>query len=150
MTDQIRIVDFDAAHQDAAAGLINTGLGERFGHIDESMNPDLFDIQSTYGDGVFLLAFDGELLVGTGSLMPVDEQVGQIARMHTAAGYRRRGIASRVLNALEQRARTRGFKFLVLETNIDWPDASAFYQRHGYRETHRDQVEVHYRKTVDD
>ena len=148
MSDSIRIIEFNAVHQDAAAKLINTGLGERFGYVDESMNPDLFDIKSSYRKGDFLLAFDGDLLVGTGSLMPINEEVGQIARMHTAAEYRRRGVASRLLGALEKLAAVRGMRSLILETNLDWNDASAFYLSHGYSESERNLIEIHYRKII--
>lgn len=148
MTNSIRIVDFDPAYQTQAAELINTGLGEHFGFVDESMNPDLFDIETYYGEGDFLLALDGDRVAGTGSLMPVNGEVGRIARMHTAASYRRSGVASRVLGTLEARALARGFTSVVLETNLGWDDANAFYSRHGYLEATRNEVEIHYLKSL--
>ena len=42
MATPIRILDFDPAYQGAAARLVNAGLGEHFGFVDESMNPDLY------------------------------------------------------------------------------------------------------------
>ncbi len=148
MTDPIQIIDFDPLYQADAATLINTGLGEHFGSVDESMNPDLFDIEASYRAGDFLLALDGALLVGTGALLPISDEVGQISRMHTAISYRRQGVASRVLETLEKRAHTRGFRSVILETNLDWHDANAFYSRHGFMESARNEVGIRYRKAV--
>jgi len=148
MLGDIRITEFQPAYQRSAAELVNTGLGDHFGYVDESMNPDLFDIASRYRKGDFLLALDGEFLVGTGSLMPVNTEVGQIARMHTALEYRRRGIATRLLRALEQRATARGFRSVTLETNVDWLDAIAFYSRNQYVELGRNEFGIHFQKSL--
>ncbi len=90
MIEAIQICDFEPRYQDAAAGLINEGLGDRFGIADPSMNPDLYDIAESYESGEFLLALDDTRLVGTGALMPQDPNTGQIARMHTARGSSQR------------------------------------------------------------
>lgn len=148
MQDKIRVVEFDASYQIEAANLINVALGERFGHIDETMNPDLFDIESNFLAGEFLVALAGEQVVGTGALMPLSADQGQIMRMHTASQYRRSGIATRVLKALEDSAIVRGFCSLVLETNLDWSDAISFYQKNGFTEYARNAVEVHFRKEL--
>ncbi len=148
MLDTIQIVDFDSRHQNDAARLINTGLGEHFGFVDESMNPDLYDIGSSYRKGDFLVALDGEQVVATGALVPIKPKMGRIARMHTASEYRRCGIATQILNALEQRATTRGFRSLVRETNLDWMNAIAFYMRNGYAELGRNDVGIRFGKSL--
>jgi len=148
MHDEIRIIEFDPKYQNDAANLINTGLGDRFGFVDENMNPDLFDINSSYLDGVFLIALDGELLVATGALLPVTAEEGQIVRMHTHSKFRRFGIATRVLNALEDYAIQQGIDSLFLETNLDWGDAILFYQRNGFLEFARNEVGIRFRKTL--
>ena len=53
MNSRIRICDFSRSYQDAAAQLVNTGLGEHFGFIDPTMNPDLYDIGDSYELGDF-------------------------------------------------------------------------------------------------
>ncbi len=139
---------FEATDQDAAAALINAGLGERFGFTDPSMNPDLFDIAASFAAGIFLVAFDEQTLVGTGALLPVGDATGQIQRMHTKASHRGRGIGSAVLAALEQQAIALGHERLVLETNVDWPDAIRFYAGHGYRPTAVSNGEQHFEKSL--
>ncbi|MEM8766653.1 MAG: GNAT family N-acetyltransferase [Pseudomonadota bacterium] len=148
MTTTIQIVSFQKRHQQATADLINAGLGERFGFVDTTMNPDLYDIAASFAGGVFLVALDGETLVATGSLMPVDDTTGQISRMHTKAGYRRQGIASKVLSALEARAAELALQRLVLETNVEWADAIRFYAGHGYQPTVVKNGEQHFEKPL--
>jgi len=148
MQDKIRIGEFEPRYQSDAATLINTGLGDRFGYIDETMNPDLFDIESSYLEGVFLIAVEGEQLVATGALLPITAAEGQIVRMHTHSKFRRLGIATRVLTALENYALKEGFQALFLETNLDWGDAISFYQRNGFVEHARNEVGIRFKKTL--
>ena len=112
------------------------------------MNPDLYDIEFNYKDGDFLIALAGEQLVGTGSLLPTGNGVGQIARMHTKSDYRRCGVATKILEELEHRALARGLSVLTLETNVDWQDANSFYLRKSYIEIGRNDVGIRYRKVL--
>jgi GNAT superfamily N-acetyltransferase len=134
----IRILDPD--DQPAARALVLAGLAERWGWLDESLNPDLDDIAASYSDGVFLTAWLNGDLVGTGALTPEEEDgVWRIERMSVAALHRRRGIGSRLLHRLLAEAATRGARRVVLETTSTWTDAVTFYQRHGFQiEAHRD------------
>ena len=126
--DAIKICSFDPRYQDAAAKLINEGLGERFGGIaNPTLNPDLYDIAKSYASGEFVVALHRDQLVGTGALLPEYGGVRRIARMHTMATYRRQGVGTRILRELEQRAQLRGLIRLVLETNASWEDAIRFY-----------------------
>lgn len=148
MIEAIQICDFEPRYQDAAAGLINEGLGDRFGIADPSMNPDLYDIAESYESGEFLLALDDARLVGTGALMPQDPNTGQIARMHTARGYRRLGVGTEILGELERRARVRQLTRIILETNMEWEDAINFYLRNGYIESSRGKFVVRFQKAL--
>ncbi len=53
--------------------------------------------------------------------------------MWTAPEHRRKGLASKVLDALEELARDRGYSRLRLETGPAQPEARALYERRGYR-----------------
>lgn len=130
---------FVTADQDAARRLILTGLGEHFGFIDETLNPDLDDIVGNYlaSGHAFLIAELNGQIVGTGALISAGEQTGRIVRMSVAREMRRAGIGQAVIARLMDIARERGFTRLVLETNIDWDDAVGFYQHCGFRETAR-------------
>jgi ribosomal protein S18 acetylase RimI-like enzyme len=130
---------FVAADQEAARGLLLDGLGQHFGFIDETLNPDLDDITAHYlaTNQTFLVAVVGGMLVGTGALIneaAAGTQTGRVVRMSVAREMRRMGIGQAVLARLIEIARERGFTRLVLETNIGWDDAIGFYQRCGFCE----------------
>jgi putative acetyltransferase len=128
---------FAAPDQQAARALVLEGLGEHFGAIDETLNPDLNDIAASYATGVFLVACDGDRVVGTGALTPQADGVAIVSRMSTAAAHRRRGVARAVLARLVELARERGCGRVVLGTNADWADAIAFYRAFGFEEMRR-------------
>lgn len=52
--------------------------------------------------------------------------------MWTAPAYRRQGLATRLLDALEGAGRSAGYGRLVLETGPRQPEAAALYERRGY------------------
>ncbi len=85
---------FEPCDQSAARQLILAGLGEHFGYLDESLNPDLDDIMADYitQGRVFVVVMTDEELVGTGALKIKHGQVGQLVRMSVRREHRRRGI----------------------------------------------------------
>ena len=94
MTDGVQLVNFAPEHQAQTAELINRNLGLRFGVRDDSKNPDLVDICTSYAGQTFLVALlEGEV-VATGALVGGEEATGQIVRMHTAPEVRSRGIGT--------------------------------------------------------
>jgi GNAT superfamily N-acetyltransferase len=129
----IIIRPFRARDQAAAKDLILAGMLEHWDRLDPTKNPDLDDIASAYGDGIFLCAWCGDELVGTGALVPEGDNVGRIMRMSVAARMRRRGIGAAILQHLCDQARSLGYRDVVLETTSWWDDAIAFYERQGFR-----------------
>ena len=87
------------------------------------------------GERVVLGAFDGELLVGSVTLLldcpPNQPHRGEIAKMMTRLRYRNRGIASRLLRQAEALAIERGRSLLVLDTAAE-EGASGLYEKLGY------------------
>jgi N-acetylglutamate synthase-like GNAT family acetyltransferase len=70
--------------------------------------------------------------VASGALQVVDANTGEIRRMFVAQGWRRLGLASAVLAALEERAIHFGYSRLRLETGIRQPAAIELYEQRGY------------------
>ena len=87
----------------------------------------------TFADGSFLVAFLNDELVATGALVPEAEGTARIVRMSVAAGSRRRGIGTMMLQRLCERARNCGYRRIVLETTSTWDDAIAFYTELGFQ-----------------
>jgi GNAT superfamily N-acetyltransferase len=143
--DDVRIRRLRPEDRAAARELVLTGLEERWGSLDLTMNPDLDDMASAYAGATFLVAErgPGDGLVGTGALVYEAEGVDRIVRMSVAAGARRKGVGSRILNGLLESARGAGYRRVVLETTETWTNAIAFYERRGFREVGRRDGEVH-------
>jgi adenylate cyclase class IV/GNAT superfamily N-acetyltransferase len=135
---------FQPADQAAAKRLILAGLEEHWGALDLSLNPDLDDIAATYAGGLFLTAWDGGELVGTGALIRESANAARIARMSVARNRRRSGIGRAILNQLRQAAVDQGYGCIVLETTATWHDAVAFYIRNGFAPTHVSEGDIHF------
>ncbi len=140
----MKIRRFHPADLHQVRRLVLEGLGEHFGFIDETINPDLDDIQKTYVDsgGAFFVAVDGEEIVGTGCLMPISKTEGRIVRMSTAARHRRKGIASAVFDEIVREAARRGLQRIVIATEPHWKDAVGFYRSRGFVPYGGDETDV--------
>ena len=80
-----------------------------------------------------LLAYADNHAVGCGAFRSYTVDTVEIKRMYVRPEYRGRGIASLVLNGLEEWARENGFHNCVLETGYNQPEAIALYKKSGYR-----------------
>lgn len=84
---------------------------------------------------IVLGAWDGELLVGTVTLLldspPNQPHRAEIAKMMTRPSHRGRGIASTLMRTAEDLARQHGRTLLVLDTAAD-EGASGLYERLGF------------------
>ena len=136
IANKIRLRPFSPDDQAAAKALIVAGLGERWGWIDPTLNPDLNDIATTYADGLFLVGYWDDTLVATGAVtpetMPDGRDALRVVRMSVRADLRGQGIGRRVLDALLEGARARNCPLVVLETTSTWIDAVRFYTRYGF------------------
>jgi GNAT superfamily N-acetyltransferase len=134
--NELDIRSFQPEDQDAVKALVLEGLGERWGAIDPTKNPDLTDIAASYAGGFFRVAEINGRIIGTGALIPRGAGVSEIRRMSVERGFRRRGIGGAILRRLIEDARTSGCRRIILETTSTWQDAAAFYRKHGFRVTH--------------
>jgi putative acetyltransferase len=85
---------------------------------------------------VFWSARDGDQVIGCAALKAIDDAHAEVKSMRTAADKARQGIASRLLDAVIEHARGRGFSRLSLETGAEefFAPARALYARHGFTE----------------
>lgn len=90
------------------------------------------------GDRIILGALDGDLLVGTVTLLldlpPNQPHRAEIAKMMTKVSHRHRGIATVLMRAAEKLAIERGRTLLVLDTAVD-DGASGLYEGLGFNLT---------------
>ncbi len=145
MRPGILIRAFAPADQPAASRLILAGLGEHFGAIDETRNPDLDDIQRHYVDrgSIFLVAELAGALVGTAALVRENDAESRLVRVSVISALRRQGIARTLVSQLVAEARARGYVRVLVETNLDWNDALGLYRAMGFEEYARDEESRH-------
>jgi GNAT superfamily N-acetyltransferase len=80
-----------------------------------------------------LVAYKEDRPIGCGAIREYEEGKAEIKRMYVRPAGRGQGIATRLLEQLEQWAREGGYTACVLETGLNQPEAIALYQKKGYR-----------------
>lgn len=103
-----------------------------YGRIDipgaPSATPDEMDAPT----GAFLVGWEGELAVCCGGLKRLSDETCEIKRMYVVPEARGRGIASLLLEALEDAGRALGYSLARLDTGPKQPHAQRMYERAGY------------------
>jgi GNAT superfamily N-acetyltransferase len=82
--------------------------------------------------GLFLVAEVGGTPAGCGGWRVHGPTAVEVKRMYVAPGFRRHGIARRLLAALEATAVRAGHREILLNTGGRQPEALALYARAGY------------------
>ena len=144
MDTSISLAPFQPADQSAVKALVLAGLVDHWGKLDPTLNPDLNDIAESYHDAVFLVAKQEERVVGCGALVPHDVDTAEIKRMSVAAELRRQGLGRRILTALCEQAKARGFQRIILETTETWDEVITFYLAFGFQITHYQDQDVYF------
>jgi GNAT superfamily N-acetyltransferase len=84
---------------------------------------------------------DGEIAGLAGlhvqNLVERDDVGAEVAALVVSPRFRRRGVGQTLMEALEDEARARGSRYLVLNTAHRRSDAHAFYEALGYEHTGR-------------
>jgi predicted GNAT family N-acyltransferase len=96
---------------------------------EEQGVPETDEVDGRDGDGLHLVAVEDGEIIATCRLVFVGATV-QFSRLAVAAGHRRRGIASAMLDAADAEARGAGARRMVLHAQTY---AEALYISHGYR-----------------
>jgi ribosomal protein S18 acetylase RimI-like enzyme len=145
--------------------------------VESGMDEDLEDVEANYVDagGDFFVAetvggtdsATDPRIVGMGALEPIGEETFQadaivrdedgpaaeITRMRVDPTYQRRGIGTRLVGRLEERARELGYDVLVLDTTARQTGAQRLYESFGYEceetVTWREYEVMLYRKVLD-
>jgi DNA-binding MarR family transcriptional regulator/GNAT superfamily N-acetyltransferase len=112
-------------------------LAERFEFGFDPRNDPIHEEEMRPPAGFFFVARLQGDPVGCGALKRAGKTVGEIKRLWTVPSARGRGVARRLLNALEAQARKCGLKTLRLDTNRTLNEAKALYRAEGYREIAR-------------
>jgi ribosomal protein S18 acetylase RimI-like enzyme len=99
--------------------------------------PDLAEVPESFisAGGDFSLVVDDGRVVGMGGWKRISEGEAQVLRVRVHPAVRRRGVGRRLMEALASQAAASGVRRMVLETAQNQPEAIAFYESIGYRQT---------------
>ena len=84
--------------------------------------------------GLLLVASEHDAVLGCAGLRLLPGGIGEVTRVFVLPAARRRGLGSRLLDALETHARAHQVTTLRLDTRRDLVEARRLYTRHGYTE----------------
>ncbi len=107
-------------------------LSQRYGGSGDDTPVSGSDFHPPAGRFFVAVAGSSGDLVGCGGWRRHDGDA-ELKRMYTAPAARGRGVARRVLAAVEESARAAGCRRVILETGDRQPEAIALYTSAGYR-----------------
>ena len=97
---------------------------------------DLDDIESVYlnaGGAFWVIERTGEV-VAYGAVLRVDDATARLRRFRVHQDWRRRGLATRLLEEAERFCGEQGYRTITLGTTDLQQPAQALYRKHGYIE----------------
>ncbi len=80
-----------------------------------------------------IVAYDDDVPVGCGAIKQFEPDAMEIKRMYVSPTARNKGVATRILAALELWTKELSCVRCVLETGKRQPEAIALYKKNGYR-----------------
>lgn len=110
----VRLLDVDLALRD----------GEDHSFYDQFNRVD----QMNYA----VLAYENGIPLACGAMKRIDSKTMEIKRMYVIPERRGKGIAIKILSALEDWAKELAYERCILETGKRQPEAIQLYQKHGY------------------
>jgi GNAT superfamily N-acetyltransferase len=131
---EIRRVRYDAIVAQALLAAALADLQERYEDSEGDGTPiNAADFEPPAG-AFFVAYLDGEPVAcgGWRGYGGADGTVAELKRMYTMPEARGRGVARRMLAALEDSARSYGRTRMILETGVRNPEAIKLYQSTGY------------------
>ncbi len=80
-----------------------------------------------------IVAYENDKAVACGAIKAHGTDAMEVKRMYTLPAYRGKGIATKILTALELWAAELAYKKCVLETGKRQPEAIQLYEKNGYQ-----------------
>ena len=80
-----------------------------------------------------VVAYENDQPLGCGAIKEYSTNSMEVKRMYTSPAGRRKGIATKVLTALETWAAELSFGKCILETGKKQPEAIGLYKKNGYQ-----------------
>jgi GNAT superfamily N-acetyltransferase len=136
---QLLLYDYDTRNplHKERFGALNREWLERYFRVEDRdaaafSNPEELILAK---GGVILMAEVEAEIVGTGSLMALEEGVYEVAKMAVTETWQGQGIGEKVLLALMERARSKHAQRLFIVSNTKLETAIRLYRRHGFTDS---------------
>ena len=103
---------------------------------------DLDDIQKSYFErkGIFLVALDGDVVIGTGGIREWNQDYAELKRLWLLNKYQGKGIGYALTQRLLEFARKQDFQLVRLETSPKQIRAIKFYTKLGFRQVGKEKI----------
>jgi GNAT superfamily N-acetyltransferase len=128
----VRTVPSDAEPATTLVEAMVDEVSVMYGRIDVPGAPSATPADFGPPGGAFLVVYDDGVPVAGGGVKRLDDRACEIKRMYVVPEARGRGLASVLLQALEDAARALGYATARLDTGPEQPAAQAMYERAGY------------------
>jgi GNAT superfamily N-acetyltransferase len=132
------VIEFrrEAAGSPAAQALLTAMEQEMFDLYDmqEMPTPASTEELDPPGGGAYVVGWEDGRAVAGGALKRLGPGVAEVKRMYVVPDARGRGLARRLLAAIEDTARELGYERVRLDTGASQPHARALYESAGYQD----------------
>ncbi|MBO7388943.1 MAG: GNAT family N-acetyltransferase [Oscillospiraceae bacterium] len=101
---------------------------------EQNYSEELNHLEDKYGlpQGRLYLLMDGETPAASIALHKIDEKTCELKRLYVKPGYRRQGIAEKLLDRIIEEARETGYSYMVLDTMPALKEAIRLYEKKGF------------------
>ncbi|SEW18278.1 GNAT family N-acetyltransferase [[Clostridium] fimetarium] len=79
-----------------------------------------------------IIVYDEAIPIGCASFKLFGNDIAEVKRVFIKEEYRGKGISKELLNLIEERAKEKGFKKLILESGEPLVQAMSLYKKSGY------------------
>ncbi len=129
----MEIVYTDGNHRDfiELCRLLNENLDEIVGKEKQRNQYAQYNTLEKIND--VILIYKDNTAVGCASFKSYEEGIAEVKRVFVRKEYRGQGLSKQLMSCLEDRAKSKGFHTLILETGAALVEAIGLYRKIGYQ-----------------
>ncbi len=114
-------------------------LCQKLDDFQNKIIPERKELKMSALDGLnhiekIFLMYDGNNVIASGGLKPVNNEIAELARMYTDDSYRGKGLAKIIIKKVLSYAKEKGYKKIILDTWKDSTSARKLYTSLGFKE----------------